>query len=521
VSIGKFGGDTDNWMWPRHTGDFSLFRIYADTNNQPAEFSPSNVPYKPAFHLPLSMSDIQEGDFTVVYGYPGRTNVYASSEAVKLITQTTNPNKIKLREARLEIFNKYMDADPKTRLQYASKDAGVANGWKKMIGENNGISRLDALSVKKETENQFYNWAVSGDEARRDTYAGIPAAFERVYHTIRPYELAVDYMNEGLLAIELLTFARRFQRLVELGELTDPSERRILFTTRGLQNYAENFYKDYQPAIDREVATQLIKLYLENQPADIHPDFVNEIEKRYKGNVEAYVNMLFNTSMFANETKLMDFLETFSLDQIKYVKIDPALRAVNDIQNFFNTSIRDTRQQLTDAIDSLQRVYMAGLMEMKPQYRFYPDANFTLRASYGIVEGYSPADAVNYNFYTTLDGKIEKENPDVYDYRVDEHLKQLYHDADYGEYADADGRMRVAFIASNHTTGGNSGSPVLNAQGQLAGINFDRCWQATMSDLIYDEAQGRNISVDIRYVLFIMDKFAGASHLIEEMTLVR
>ncbi len=515
--IGKFGGDTDNWMWPRHTGDFALFRVYADTNNKPAAFSRSNRAYRPDKHLQVSPQGVDEGDFAFVYGFPGRTSSYLPSQAVELIAETANPHKVALRGLRLDVFKRYMDADPEVRLKYASKDAGVANGWKKMMGETNGIRRLDAIAKKHQLEQQFAIWVAEGDEDRRQAYQGILPAFADAYERYEPYSLATDYMNEAGRAIELIGFASRFRALLEPGNQPDEDGARQQMIIHGLKRQTEAFFRDYHQPIDEEVAHGLLSLYINNLPPDLRPAFVNEINIRYRGDVAKYVGRLFGKSMFVDKDAVLAFLDNYKPRHARRLQKDPAYAAADDIRVLFDSRIREPRQRLLTSIDSLQRLYMAGLMEMQPEKRFHADANGTLRVSYGLVEGYSPADAIYYNHFTTLDGIIEKENPEVYDYRVPPRLKKLHGQADYGPYADNNGHMRVAFTASNHTTGGSSGSPVLNADGHLVGLNFDRCWEATMSDLVYDPVQGRNISVDIRYILFIIDKFADAGYLVDEM----
>jgi hypothetical protein len=520
-SIGKFGGSTDNWMWPRHTGDFAVFRIYANAENQPADYSEENIPYKPAYYLPISLKGVSEGDFTFVYGYPGRTNVYLPSQAVKLIAEVTNPHKVRLRQQRLDVFDKYMQTDPQIRIQYASKDAGVANGWKKMIGESNGVRRLDAINKKAKLEEAFQEWALAGDEQRKARYAKLLPSFAEAYELLAPYALAADYMNEAGRAIELIGFASQFRFLYEASQEKDVTEAYIQNLLKRYEQRTESFFKDYHEPIDREVAQKLLQLYLDYLSPDLRPAFVNEINFKYKGDVDAFVDALFAKSMFTKKNQLLKFLSSYKPRHARRLLRDPAFSAANDLSLLYETRIKETRQRLTTAIDSLQRIYMAGLIEMHEGSYLYPDANFTLRVSYGLVEGYSPADAVEYDYYTTLDGIMEKENPDIYDYVVDNKLKDLFFESDYGDYADENGKMRVAFVASNHTTGGSSGSPVMNADGHLVGINFDRGWEATMSDLMYDPIQGRNIAVDARYVLFIIDKYAGAVHLIEEMTLIK
>lgn len=514
-NIGKFGGDTDNWMWPRHTGDFSVFRIYVDKDGKPAEYSPDNVAFKPDYHLPISLNGVKEGDFTFVFGYPARTSEYLPSHAVNLITEVTNPPKIKLRETRLDIFSKYANADPKVRIQYASKHARVANYWKKMIGESKGIRRLHGIERKQDFEKEFISWT----QQKNNDYQGLIPAFEQNYTELEKYNLAADYMREAGLGIELLSFASRFRSLSEVNKVTPDEKLQSLISSA--QSASEGFFKDYHQPIDEEVAVALLNLYLAEQPADFRPDFLNEIDSKYKGDTKKYVQKLFEKSIFTSEEEVNELLQNFDHKDAKKILRDPAFEAYSSIRSFFEEQLSQPMQQLTAQNDSLQRLYMLAQMQMQPDKRFYPDANFSLRVTYGNVDGYHPADAVYYNYYTTLDGIMEKEDPNIYDYVVEDKLKTLYQQQDFGSYSNQLGEMPVAFVASNHTTGGNSGSPVLNADGQMIGINFDRCWEGTMSDLMYDPAMSRNIAVDIRYVLFVIDKFAGASHLVDEMTVIK
>ena len=519
-NIGKFGGDTDNWMWPRHTGDFSIFRIYTDKDGKPADYAEDNIPYKPKYHFPISLKGVNEGDFTFVFGYPARTNEYLPSYAVEMITESGNPHKIKLRETRLDIFGKYASDNPEVRIQYASKDARVANYWKKMIGESGGIKRLNGIEKKQAYETRFYKWATSTEELS-EKYGELIAEFESSYGQLEPLSLAADYIREAGLAIEIVRFARNFSKLVEMSESGENDEETIEKEVESLKRIVKNFFKDYYQPIDEEVMTAMLKLYDENLTPPFKPEFFNNIHAKFKNDYQSYTDYVFAKSIFDNEDALNELLNNYKTKKYKKIVKDPAYEMASEIMTFYQDKIKPERDFLTRQLDSLQRVYMKAQMAMEPEKRFYPDANFTLRVSYGHVEGYNPKDGVYYKHFTTLEGIMEKEDPEIYDYVVEDRLKELYESKDYGPYADTDGSMHVAFVASNHTTGGNSGSPVLNADGELVGVNFDRCWEGTMSDLMYDPEVCRNISIDIRYFLFIVDKFAGAGYLIEEMDLVK
>ena len=518
-NIGKFGGDTDNWMWPRHTGDFSLFRIYVDKDGKPAEYSEDNVPYTPKYHFPISLKGVDEGDFTFVFGYPARTNEYLPSYALELITEIGNPQKIKLRETRLDIFNKYSVQDPKVRIQYASKHARVSNYWKKMIGESGGVKRLNAIQVKRDYENSFNEWAKSTPETDKE-YSGLISAFEDTYTELRPYSLAGDYFSEAAKAIEVIKFSASFKTLVDLSEAKITDQEAIDKEVAKLKKTSANFFKDYYKPIDKEVMQAMLMLYDENINDEFKPAFFKTINSKYKGSYLDYTNYVFEKSIFDDENSMNELLDNYKTKAYKKIIKDPVFLMTTEFYTIYVDQIKKPISTLRAKNDSLQRIYMKAQMEMEPDKRFYPDANFTLRVTYGNVSGYSPKDAVYYKHYTTLEGILEKENPEIYDYVVEEKLKELYQNKDYGKYAASDGTMRIAFAASNHTTGGNSGSPVLDADGNLVGLNFDRCWEGTMSDLVYDPVVCRNISMDLRYFLFIVDKFAGAGYLVDEMELV-
>ena len=510
-NIGKFGGDTDNWVWPRHTGDFSIFRVYADKDGHPADYSRDNVPYKPAKHLDISLKGANEGDFAFVFGYPARTNEYLPAVAVDQEANLIDPIMVDLRGKVLDIYNKYQEQDPKVRIQYAAKHAGIGNGWKKWMGVTEGINHFHGIEKKNDYETRFYDWAMQSRS--RYMYVNLLKQFKDSYTELKPYQLAYTYMAEAGMRIELINLAGRFARLADMDK--DTPQEQIDNMIASLKSTAANFFKDYYMPIDKEVAAMLLKEYLKAQPADFRPSFLNDIK-----DVDEFVEQMFKKSMFTDEAKVNDYLDNFKPSKVKKLQNDPAMKAYQSLIGFYRDEVYDHIVSINANIDRLRRIYMKGQMEMEPEKRFSPDANFTLRVTYGKVEGFKPQDGKTYRHFTTLEGIMQKENPDIYDYVVEPRLKQLYNTKDYGRYADKDGTMHVAFTASVHTTGGNSGSPILNADGQLLGLNFDRCWEGTMSDLIYDPDICRNISVDIRYVLFIIDKFAGAGHLIDEMTIV-
>lgn len=493
-AVGKFGGDTDNWMWPRHTGDFSIFRIYAGKDNKPAKFSPDNVPYVPKKSFTISLKGMKEGDFTFVYGFPGRTYQYLHSEAVRYIQEKSDPHKVKLRTIRLNIMNEAMAQDQAVRIQYAAKNASVSNAWKKWQGEMKGLERLGTVGKKRAFEQQFEAWAADKPE-----FAGVTEQLAALYDSLEPYALARDYHTEAVMAIELLKFAGTFADAKDLKPET----------LAKLQETADKFFKDYVPAIDRKTTEALLTEYEKNVPAKFRPASLN---------LRTFAETIFKNSIFTDSLQIKQLLalgDTVAMR--KKIDEDKAVIGYKGFTHTYKTTIEPVYTTLNKRIDEKYRTYMRGMMEMrKGEHEFYPDANSTLRIAYGKVDGYRPLDAVYYEPNTTLDGVMQKDNPEIYDYDVPAKLRQIYETKDYGTWA-VNGTVPVAFIATNHTTGGNSGSPVLNDRGELIGVNFDRCWEGTMSDLEYDPVVCRNIALDIRYALFLIDKVGGAGYLLEEM----
>ena len=494
-AIGKFGGDTDNWMWPRHTGDFSMFRIYADKNNNPADYSKDNVPYRPRRSFTISTAGLKEGDFTMVYGNPGRTMQYVVSDAIDYAVNRGNPAKIKMRTMRLEIMNAEQAKDPATRIAYAAKNARVSNQWKKWQGESKGLARLGTLDKKRAFEAQFTAWA-----ADKPLYRDVLPKLRALYAELAPYAFARDYYQEAYQAIEMTQFAQNAAK----GIFKPDAEKA-----------GDGFFKNYSQTIDRLSTQAVLGEYVKNVPAEWTPAYFLEAVQK-AGGVDRYVDELFEQSNFSTIEKYKALASADSATKAAALQNDPALLLAEAFNTFYNTKVDGTYKRLNPEINTLYRLYMKGLMEMQPDRTFFPDANLTLRVAYGTVEGYSPVDAVYYEPFSTIDGIMEKDNPDIYDYNIPQRLRDLYRTKEYGRW-NVDGSVPVCFLATNHTTGGNSGSPVLNGRGQLVGINFDRTWESTMSDYEFDVVKCRNIIVDIRYVLFVIDRIGNAGYLLDEM----
>ena len=508
-NIGKFGGDTDNWMWPRHTGDFSMFRVYVDENNKPAPYSKENKPYKPLKHLEISLNGVDEGDFTFVFGYPGTTRRYVTSDAVDLAANVENPIRIGLRDIRLKHYKEAQELSPAQRLKYASQVAGIANGWKKWQGESLGIARLKGVAQKKAQEQEFQAWA-----RNKSLYSNVLDMMHKSHGNLKEADIKITYFNEAVMASD---FMNRALVLWQLSNIDSDSNAQKL-TSKWIEPN-EVYFKDFaqHTVVDRAI-------FIETWAYMVNHLGAEKLGLKYKSEADMMEQLgkVYDESILNDGDALIKMLKNYKVKDVKKLKKDPAVELFNwAFETLYNQDIWNTYRTSQNEINRMMRTYIKGMMEMHPDSNFFPDANLTLRVTYGKVTGFHPSDAVYYKPYSTLQGIIEKENPDIYDYVVEPKLKALYNNKDYGQYANKKGELPVGFIATNHTTGGNSGSPVLNAYGQLVGINFDRCWEGTMSDLLYDPEYCRNISLDIRYCLFIIDKFAGASHLIKEMTIVK
>ncbi len=510
-SIGKFGGDTDNWMWPRHTGDFSVFRIYADADNRPADYSPDNVPYRPAKYFTVSDKGFKPGDFTFVYGFPGTTQEYVTSDAVSYILEKSNPMRIDMRTRRLDIIKAASDADPATRIKYASKQAGIANSWKKWQGESRGLERLGTVEKKRAYESEFRAWATDKPE-----YAHSLDKIRAAYVDAIPRYYRAQLFRETLDAIELNSFIRSIRSTLIKNEI-DNEFKGLL---PGDIAAAEVFYKDYEQVIDRRVAAEMLKGLVEY--SDAEQVYIKQLADSL-GGYDAVADWIFDNSVFATREKFFEALRDSSLLGVIYSDYpEPLLQVTHKALDVLRPMTDTSWPQLSSilSVSHWYTTYMKALMEFDKERRFYPDANSTLRISYGKIEGYRYEDAVWHDCVTTIDGIIAKDNPDIYDYDIPDRLRELYVARDYGRWTtivDGQRTVPVCFIASNHTSGGNSGSPILNARGELLGLNFDRTWLSTMSDIEFDPEICRNISVDIRYVMFVIEKVGGAQWLVDEI----
>ena len=512
-SIGKFGADTDNWMWPRHTGDFSIFRVYADKDNNPAEYSEDNVPYSPERHLKISLAGYEEGSPAMIMGYPGTTNRFmAASELGE--TSERNDVAIKVRTVRQDVLMADMQADPKIMIQYASKYAGSSNGWKKWIGMNETFAKLGVQERRAEEEKAFTEWVNAGGQERIDRYGSALKNIDEAVAGRKADNLLLTYIRESVGSIELVNAAAYGNMVKKAFEIKDQEEKdtRLASLKAGL----ENFYKDYSMPTDKKVAVAMISLLKENIPAEELPSFYKEIDSCFGGDVNAFVENLYAESVYTSLDKVM---AAVNAGDVTVLTEDPA----NKVLVSYIESYKPHQQALNKYAAQFaqgKKDYIAGTLEMREGEAIYPDANFTMRLTFGQVLPYYPRDAVFYNYYTTLDGVMEKEDPSNWEFEVPEKLKELWRNQDFGRYALDNGKMPLAFISNLDITGGNSGSPIMNGRGELIGLAFDGNWESMSGDIIFEPELQRCISVDIRYVLFIIEKYGEAHNLIDELDIV-
>ena len=517
-SIGKFGGDTDNWMWPRHTGDFSLLRVYCAPDGSPAEYSEENIPYTPKHHLPIQLDGVDNGDYTMIFGFPGSTDRFLTSFGIQEALEQTNPTIVQIRSEKLAIMKSGMDANKKTKIQYASKYAGTSNYWKYYIGQSRGLKRMKVYDKKVEIENEFTDWVNSGDEQRYEKFGNTLSLIEEAYDQNRELNISRTYLNEAIFqGAEIMYFSFIMNR--KLANIPTDKEEKTMFMNE-IREEAQEFYKNYNSTIDEELFSAMLEMYYYNVPQNQHPSVFKKIEKQLLGfkalDFDYYAKDVFRKSIFSSEDKFLNFLEnpyTMKLEK------DPAYTTMMSVYDYYIEHHYAQRKSVRAKLDEGNRLFIAGLREMNPEENYYPNANSTMRVTYGNVGDYNPGDAMHYDFYTTIDGIIEKEDPTNDEFIVPEKLKELYEIGDYGQYADENGNLRINFISNNDITGGNSGSPVINAWGEIVGTAFDGNWEAMSGDIAFENEIQRTISVDIRYTMFIIDKFAGATHLIDEMTI--
>ena len=512
-SIGKFGGDTDNWMWPRHTGDFTIFRIYADSAGNPSKYSKKNVPLKPAYHLPVSLKGIKKNDFAMIWGYPARTSRYLTSYGLEFNLNVQYPALITIYGKNLEVMKERMDVDKAVKIAYAGNYAGIANTWKNYIGQVKMLKRNHVEEKKQEIETAFTAWC-SKDAARQKKYGHVLGDLRQAYAALAKVSVPMFYSNAGASGLDIIQTAGRASAIEDAYQKKDKAA--LTKAIEAFQTTVPSMFKDKYQAIEKKKLAEILKLYFQNVSAAEQPSVFAEITKEFGTDYKAYAENVYSTSIFASAESLNRFL---AKPNRKTLEKDPAWK--------LSKSVGETAAKYMNAMTALRnnvaagnRMFVAGLREMDPDRKYYPDANSTMRLSYGKVLDYYPADAVHYDYYTTLYGVMQKEDPENEEFIVEKKLKDLYQLKDYGKYGQ-NGEMMVCFLTTNDITGGNSGSPVINADGQLIGLAFDGNWEAMSGDISFEPDLQRTINVDIRYVLFIIDKFAGATNLINELTLVQ
>lgn len=514
-SIGKFGGDTDNWMWPRHTGDFSMFRVYAGPDGKPAEYSKNNIPLKPRKYLSISMAGIKKNEYAMIMGFPGKTNRYMTSYGVQLGLDQSDPATVKIRGKRLSLMKEDMETDKAVRIKYDGKYAEISNYWKYFIGQSQGLKRLHVVDKKKKQEAEFMQW-VNADTERKTKYGNLMQEEEGAYKKLAKYNLFKVYYGEAVMGSEILSYALKFNNLYNMLKTGKASQEELKKLNDGLKVITEAYFKDYNAPTDKKISAAMLDMFRKDIPKEFHPHVLSTIEKDFGNDFSKFFDDVFAKSIFVSQEKVASFLNN---PDAKILENDPAFKTAAAFFNFFISSIVPELVAANAVIVKNDRLFVQGLREMNPQVKYYPNANSTLRLTYGKVLGYKPRDAVFYELSTTLQGVLEKEDPDNTEFIVPTKLKELYQKKDFGRYG-KNGKLPVNFITNTDITGGNSGSPVINAKGELIGLAFDGNWEAMSGDIAFEPELQRTISVDIRYVLFIIDKFAGAGYLLNELTLL-
>jgi hypothetical protein len=526
-SVGKYGGDTDNWMWPRHTGDFSMFRVYADKDGNPTkDYSKDNVPHKPKHHLPVSIKGVEEGDFAMIWGFPGSTDRYLSSYGVKLATDKDQPSRVKIRRAKLDVYEQYQNADPAVDLMYAAKHAQVANYWKYFIGQTKGLKRLKVYEKKKGEEEAFEKWVNEGDAARKAKYGNVISLYQSAYKTFDEKTIAQTYWMEAIYGIEFVGKGFGYANLkgmyAALAAEKDADKKAKIQT--GIDGYVaklkggvDGSFKDYHNPLDKDVAKAMLAFYVNDVPASLRPEEFNTLLAKCKNNTDKMVETIFKSSFLVDKTKTEAFLAKPSG---KVLKKDLGVKLSSIMLDFYRNDLQAMFGEANQQRATADRLYKAALFEMHPDKAFSPNANSSMRFTYGQVLEYSPGDAMLYKHYTTMAGVLEKFQPGDHEFDLPAGYLEKAKAKDYGRYAKKGEDLRICFLSNNDITGGNSGSPVINGRGHLIGLAFDGNWEAMSGDIAFEDNLQRTISVDIRYVLWCIDKLAGAGHIVDEMTLI-
>jgi hypothetical protein len=513
--IGKYGADTDNWIWPRHTGDFAVFRVYAGPDNEPAEYSPDNKPYEPGHFLPVSTGGLKENDFLMVLGFPARTDQYLHSAAIEMTKNTVNPTRVSIRDKVLEIMDEAMRRDPVVKLQYADKQSRISNGWKKWKGESLGLERSHAIRERKSYEREFHRRVQQ--KPKFAVYAGLLDSMEAAYKQLTPLTYQHEVYQETM--IRHTEIARMAGSLMATLDLYDKSgEAAFEERRKAIAGQLEGYFKDYQMDIDRRILAAMLQYYTKHMPENLHGAVLTDWKATFGNDWDKVSKFIFSQSSMTSKDNLTALLQLDYATYRKKLEEDPLCQMLKDLGAMYKKDISPGYNQLQEQVNAMKRTYMQAQREVFQDRKFYPDANRTMRVSYGQVKGYEARDAVYFEPFTTIDGVLEKYVPGDYEFDLDERFRTLVKERNFGPYGN-DGSLTVNFLGNVHTTGGNSGSPVLNADGHLVGLLFDGAWEGVMSDIYYSDALVRSIMLDIRYVLWVMDVYAGARHLVDEMSI--